>query len=55
MPYTWVWASQVSHFLSDHSLQFEQVTVSPETNVAAVNTAEFADLFMATGWKTSPP
>jgi hypothetical protein len=54
MPYTLIWASQASHFLSDHSLQFEQVAVSFETNAAAVNTAELADLFMASGWKASP-
>jgi hypothetical protein len=55
MPYTRVWASQASHFLSDHSLQFEQVTVSSKTNDAAVNTAELANLFMASGWKARSP
>ncbi|MDD5139978.1 MAG: hypothetical protein PHY43_06940 [Verrucomicrobiales bacterium] len=55
MPYTQVWASQVGHFLSDHSLQFERMDVISKTNAAEVNIAELAELFMASGWKTSQP
>ncbi len=55
MPYTQVWASQAGHFLSDHSLQFEQVEILSKTNGVEVNIAELAELFMACGWKTNQP
>ena len=54
MPYPRVWASQASHFLSDHSIQYERMAAISKTNAIIVNNAEFADLFMASGWKASP-
>jgi hypothetical protein len=55
LPYTQVWASQASHFLSDHSLQFQRLEPASKINPAPVNVAESADLLMASGWRTNQP
>jgi hypothetical protein len=55
LPYTQVWASQVSHFLGAHSLQFEAVKNPPDTSLTEVNLAEYAELLVASGWKNNQP
>jgi hypothetical protein len=49
MPYTVVWASQIKHFLGDHSLEFLHVK-NPTEGLSVV---EQMELFMISGWKTN--
>ena len=47
MPYTQVWASQVAHFLADHSREFARVKSPTE----GMRIAEDMELFVASGWE----
>jgi hypothetical protein len=50
LPYSMAWTAQVAHFLSNHSLQFERITI-PMTG--HVNVTENMELFVARGWQIS--
>jgi len=49
VPYTWVWISQVAHYVGDHTTQFGRV----KNPTAGQRIAENAELFCASGWRDS--